>query len=158
MKVGGCSGRGRSDDRAMAMTSSLMRFSHTVAAIAALIALHASPSRAEQIPALCSKERNQAEMTRCADQLLRKDQAEMAKKLEALLKETDKDNHKFVNEAQAAWQAYADKECLSRIGGSPNRGGTIWPMMNLQCHVDLTRLRIKDLKEQVKCPGGRMDC
>jgi uncharacterized protein YecT (DUF1311 family) len=140
------------------MVSSLMRFSYTVAAIAALIALHAAPSRAEQIPALCSKQRNQAEMTRCADQLLRKEKAEMAKTLEALLKETDKDNHKHVTDAQAAWEAYADKECLSRIGGSPNRGGTIWPMMNLQCHVGLARLRIKDLKEQVKCPGGRMDC
>jgi len=31
-------------------------------------------------------------------------------------------------------------------------------MMHLQCHVGLTRLRVKDLKEQVKCPGGRMDC
>ena len=51
-----------------AIASALMRFSHTVAAIAALLALHAVPSRAEQIPALCSKERNQAEMTRCADQ------------------------------------------------------------------------------------------
>jgi uncharacterized protein YecT (DUF1311 family) len=158
MKVNGCSERDRSNDRMTAMTSSLMRFSHTVAAIAALLALHAVPAHAEQIPALCSKERNQAEMTRCADQLLRKDRAEMAKTLEALLKETDKDSHTYVNEAQAAWQAYADKECLSRIGGSPNRGGTIWPMMNLQCHVGLTRLRIKDLKEQVKCPGGRRDC
>jgi uncharacterized protein YecT (DUF1311 family) len=138
--------------------SSLMRFAHTAAAAIALIALLPTASRSEQIPALCSKERNQSEMTRCADQLLRKENAEMAKTLEALLKETDKDNHKYVTEAQAAWQAYADKECFSRIGGSPNRGGTIWPMLHLECHVGLTRLRVKDLKEQVKCPGGRMDC
>jgi hypothetical protein len=31
-------------------------------------------------------------------------------------------------------------------------------MMHLQCHVGLARARIKDLKEQAKCPGGRMDC
>jgi len=136
----------------------LMRLAHTVVAAVALVALLPTASRSEQIPALCSKERNQSEMTRCADQLLRKENAEMAKTLEALLKETDKDNHKYVTEAQAAWQAYADKECFSRIGGSPNRGGTIWPMLNLECHVGLTRLRIKDLKEQAKCPGGRMDC
>ena len=140
------------------MVSSLMRFSHTVAAIAALLALHAVPAHAEQIPALCSKERNQAEMNRCADQLLIEATNEMKKTLKALLEETDKDNHKYVNEAQEAWQTWADKECLSRIGGSPNRGGTIWPMMNLQCHVGLTRARVKDLKEQVACPGGRMDC
>jgi uncharacterized protein YecT (DUF1311 family) len=135
-----------------------MRLAHTVVAAVALVALLPTASRSEQIPALCSKERNQSEMTRCADQLLRKENAEMAKTLEALLKETDKDNHKYVTEAQAAWQSYTDKECFSRIGGSPNRGGTIWPMLNLECHVGLTRLRIKDLKEQVKCPGGRMDC
>src|SRR4051812_41273657 len=134
-------------DRTNTMTSP-MRFVHTLVVAAALIALLPTVSRSEQIPALCSKERNQAEMTRCADQLLRKDTAEMKKTLDALLKETDKDDQKYVTEAQAAWQAYADKECFSRIGGSPNRGGTIWPMLHLECHVGLTRLRIKDLKEQ----------
>jgi hypothetical protein len=83
MKADACSGCDHRGDWTTAMTSSLMRFSHTVAAVAALTALHVSPSYAEQIPALCSKERNQAEMTRCADQLLRKDRAEMAKTLEA---------------------------------------------------------------------------
>ena len=140
------------------MTSKLMQFAHTLAAVAALVVLVPGTSGAEQIPALCSKERNQSEMNRCADQLLRKEQAEMAKTLQELLKETNEDSRKYVTEAQTAWQAYADKECFSRIGGSPNRGGTIWPMMNLQCHVGLARQRIKDLKEQVKCPGGRMDC
>jgi uncharacterized protein YecT (DUF1311 family) len=117
-----------------------------------------SPALAEQIPALCSNERNQAEMNRCASDHLKKADAEMAKTLQDLLAATDDDNRKLVTEAQDAWQAYRDKECLSRIGGSPNRGGTIWPMMNLQCRVGLARTRIKDLKEQVTCPGGRMDC
>src|SRR4051794_29889907 len=90
--------------------SSLMRFAPTAVMAIALIALLPTASRSEQIPALCSKERNQAEMTRCADQLLRKDTAEMKKTLDALLKETDKDDQKYVTEAQAAWQAYADKE------------------------------------------------
>ena len=127
------------------------------ATILGLLAVTSSAT-AEQIPALCSKERNQAEMNRCASDLLTKANAEMAKTLKELLAATDKDNHRFVTEAQAAWEAYSNKECLSRIGGSPNRGGTIWPMMNLECHVGLARARIKDLKEQVKCPGGRMDC
>jgi uncharacterized protein YecT (DUF1311 family) len=133
-------------------------FGRAAAGAIVLIAFLPTPSRSEQIPALCSKERNQAEMTRCADELLKKANAEMARTLKELLEATDKEDHKYVTEAQAAWQGYADKECLARIGGSPNRGGTIWPMMHLQCHVGLTRLRVKDLKEQVKCPGGRMDC
>lgn len=129
-----------------------------LAATALFFVAFIPPASAEQIPALCSKERNQAEMTRCADKLLKKADAEMATTLKALLAETDKDNRRYVTEAQQAWESFRDKECLSRIGGSPNRGGTIWPMMHLECHVGLTRARIKDLKEQVKCPGGRMDC
>ena len=135
----------------------LKHFACAVAAVA-LTALLPTPSMSEQIPALCSNERNQAAMTRCADELLKKANAEMAKNLKELLDATEKEDQKYVTEAQEAWKAYADKECISRIGGSPNRGGTIWPMMHLQCHVGLTRLRVKDLKEQVKCPGGRMDC
>jgi uncharacterized protein YecT (DUF1311 family) len=136
----------------------LEHFAGAVGATVALMTFLPTPSMSEQIPALCSKERNQAAMTRCADELLKKANAEMAKTLKELLEATDKEDQKYVTEAQEAWKAYADKECLSRIGGSPNRGGTIWPMMHLQCHVGLTRLRVKDLKEQVKCPGGRMDC
>jgi uncharacterized protein YecT (DUF1311 family) len=133
-------------------------FGRAAAGAVALIACLPAPSISEQIPALCSKQRNQAAMTRCADELLKTANAEMAKTLKELLEATDKEDQKYVTEAQEAWKAYADKECISRIGGSPNRGGTIWPMMHLQCHVGLTRLRVKDLKEQVKCPGGRMDC
>lgn len=127
-------------------------------AAASTLSVMATPVHAEQIPALCARERNQAEMNRCASDHLKKADAEMAKTLQDLLAASDDDSRRFVTEAQAAWDAYRDKECLSRIGGSPNRGGTIWPMMNLQCRVGLARTRIKDLKEQVKCPGGRMDC
>lgn len=150
------------------MSASLMYFPHTlasrtsvsrtVAAAGILVVLLHGTSRAEQIPALCSEAANQAEMHRCADQHLRKENAEMAKTVQELLKETDEDDRKYVTDAQAAWQAYADKECFSRIGGSPNRGGTIWPTLHLQCHVGLTQQRIKDLKEQVECPGGRLNC
>ena len=134
------------------------RFARTVAAAIALMTLLPTPSLPEQIPALCNKERDQAAMTRCADEHLKKAKAELAASLKQLLAETDKDNHNFVAEAQSAWESYRDKECISRIGGSPNRGGSIWPMMQLQCHTNLTRARIKDLKEQAKCPGGRMEC
>jgi uncharacterized protein YecT (DUF1311 family) len=136
----------------------LKHFAGVVGATVALMIFLPTPSMSEQIPALCSKERNQAAMTRCADELLKKANADMGKTLKELLEATDKEDQKHVTEAQEAWKAYADKECISRIGGSPHRGGTIWPMMHLQCHVGLTRLRVKDLKEQVKCPGGRMDC
>lgn len=116
---------------------------------------HAS---AEQIPALCSDKANQAEMTRCASGALKTADADMAKALQDLLAATDADDRTFVTEAQDAWSNYRDKECIARIGGSPNRGGTIWPMLHLECRAGLATLRTKDLKEQAACPGGRLDC
>jgi uncharacterized protein YecT (DUF1311 family) len=139
------------------MTAS-SHFARVFVAASALLVGIASAALAEQIPTLCAKERNQAEMNRCASDHLKKADAEMAKTLQDLLAATEDENRKYVTEAQDARQAYRDKECTSRIGGSPNRGGTIWPMMNLLCRTGLARARIKDLKEQVKCPGGRMDC
>lgn len=125
---------------------------------AACIASAITPVSAEQIPALCSDKANQAEMTRCASDALKSADADMAKTLQELLAATDADDRKFVTEAQDAWSAYRDKECIARIGGSPNRGGTIWPMLHLECRAGLAALRTKDLKEQAACPGGRLDC
>lgn len=131
-------------------------FNVGLAAIA-LIAV-SSHACAEQIPALCSDKANQAEMTRCASHALKTADAEMAKTLQELLAATDADDRKFVTEAQDAWSTYRDKECVARIGGSPNRGGTIWPMLHLECRAGLATHRTKDLKEQAACPGGRLDC
>jgi uncharacterized protein YecT (DUF1311 family) len=50
---------------------------------------------------------------------LKKANAEMAKTLKELLEATDRENQKFVTEAQDAWKAYADKEHLSRIAAAP---------------------------------------
>lgn len=127
-------------------------------ATATFIASGTMPASAEQIPALCSDKANQAEMTRCASDALKSADADMAKALQELLTATDADDRKFVSDAQDAWSAYRDKECIARIGGSPNRGGTIWPMLHLECRAGLATLRTKDLKEQAACPGGRLDC
>jgi uncharacterized protein YecT (DUF1311 family) len=116
------------------------------------------PVSAEQIPALCNDKANQAEMTQCASEALRTADAEMAVALKELLAAIDTDDQKFVTEAQDAWNTYRDKECIARIGGSPHRGGTIWPMLHLECRASLAMLRTKDLKEQAACPGGRLDC
>ncbi len=131
----------------------------SAALIAATCVVSATtPASTEQIPALCSDKANQAEMTRCASDALKAADADMAKALLDLLAATDADDRKFVTEAQDAWGAYRDKECVARIGGSPNRGGTIWPMLHLECRAGLATLRTKDLKEQAACPGGRLDC
>jgi uncharacterized protein YecT (DUF1311 family) len=134
------------------------RLGGTLFVATAIFLATASSTIAEQIPALCSQERNQAEMTRCASDALKKADAEMAKTLQELLAATDAEDRKFVTEAQEAWSTYRDKECTARIGGSPNRGGTIWPMLSLECRAGLAALRAKDLKEQAACPGGRLDC
>lgn len=134
------------------------RLSATLCAALAVLLAAAPSAFAEQIPALCSDRSNQSEMTRCASDALQKADAEMAKTLQELLAASDAEDRKFVTEAQEAWSTYRDKECTARIGGSPNRGGTIWPMLSLECRAGLATLRTKDLKEQAACPGGRLDC
>jgi uncharacterized protein YecT (DUF1311 family) len=135
-----------------------MRRANKLATAIPLLFTIAAPAFAEQIPALCGQESNQAAMTQCASEALKKADAEMEKALQGLLEATDANSRAFVTEAQAAWSLYRDKECTARIGGSPNRGGTIWPMLNLECRAGLATLRTKDLKEQAACPGGRLDC
>ena len=80
-------------------------FGRAAAGAIALIAFLPTPSMSEQIPALCSNERNQAAMMPCADELLKQANAEMAKTLKELLDATDKENQKYVTEAQEAWKA-----------------------------------------------------
>jgi uncharacterized protein YecT (DUF1311 family) len=46
--------------------------------------------------------------------------------------------------AQRAWQAYRDAECLSQSFMA--RGGSMQPMLNMQCKTYLTELRTEQLR------------
>jgi uncharacterized protein YecT (DUF1311 family) len=59
--------------------------------------------------------------------------------------------------AQRAWIAFWDVECAYANGG-PTGGGSIYPMLQLQCLTALTAARTDALAEYIICPGGDLSC
>ena len=111
-----------------------------------------------QIPALCTNASTQMAMNECAAKAMAEANAELNTVYGQLMAKLDPKTKDMAREAQRAWLAFRDKECVSRTGGGPDQGGTIWPALTTECKVALTRARNKDLAEQVKCPGGDLSC
>ena len=111
-----------------------------------------------QIPALCGKAATQMDMDQCAGKAMAEADSELNTLYGQLMAKLDAKNKDVTRDAQRAWLTFRDKECVSRTGGGPDQGGTIWPALYLECKVALTRARNKDLAEQVKCPGGDLSC
>ena len=120
-------------------------------------AVFAGPACA-QVPALCSNASTQTAMNQCAGKAMAKADAELNALYGQLMAKVDPKTKDMAREAQRAWLTFRDKECVSRTGGGPDQGGTIWPALYLECKVALTQARSKDLAEQVKCPGGDLSC
>ena len=63
--------------------------------------------------------------------------------------------------SQTAWLQFRAAECDLDTGNDPSQpgsGGTIMPMLLDECAVSLTEQRTRDLKDQLKCPGGDLSC
>jgi len=109
-------------------------------------------------PAQCADAPNQAAGTECAANLFKKADKELNVTYSALLGALPDKGKDYARAAQRAWVDFRDKECVSQTGGGPNQGGTIWPMIYMECQTALTRQRVEELKAQVKCPGGDLSC
>ena len=96
---------------------------------------------------------SQSELTECAEQDLGRADAKLNSVYRALMAKIDGANQARLRDAQRAWIAFRDKECVFRTGGGFDQPGTIWPMLVLQCRAELTRTRTYDLQEQLKCPS-----
>ncbi len=55
-----------------------------------------------------------------------------------------------LKDAQRKWLAFRDADCLYR-NGKPADGGTIWPLLDLQCKTELTQQRAAQLKAYTEC-------
>jgi uncharacterized protein YecT (DUF1311 family) len=101
---------------------------------------------------------NQADLTRCTGQQVGAAEAEMNDLLAQIAAKVDGQGQAWLTEAQAAWAAYRDKECVFRSGGGIQAAGSIRPMLVNECLRDVTRERIEALRKQVDCPGGNLAC
>jgi uncharacterized protein YecT (DUF1311 family) len=93
-----------------------------------------------------SQDLNVRDMTECADQQLKSADAELNAVYGALMKKIEAPDQKRLRDAERAWVASRDSERLFEIGGE-DQGGTLWPMLELQCRTKLTEARVKDLRE-----------
>jgi uncharacterized protein YecT (DUF1311 family) len=57
---------------------------------------------------------------------------------------------KHFREAQRAWVAFRDKDCLYQV---PTRDGsrTDWPMLSWSCMKEHTEFRVKQLEQFIEC-------
>jgi uncharacterized protein YecT (DUF1311 family) len=97
------------------------------------------------------------QLTECVDQRLKRADADLNTVYAAVQKKIEAADQKRLRDAERAWITFRDTECLYRIGGE-HQGGTLWPMLELQCRADLTEARVKDLREQLKCPSFDLSC
>jgi len=101
---------------------------------------------------------SQQAMTTCADfdyavadQKLNKLYGELTKVTEP----GDEKDVALLRKAQRAWIAFRDAEC--DYAASASEGGSIYPMLVLECLTRLTEARIKQLQNDLACDGGG-DC
>ncbi len=123
----------------------------------ALSLLAMSQSAWAQVPALCTDAKTQSDANACAGAKLSPANDDLNKAYEKALAALSGPGQIYLRDAERAWVAFRDKECVSRTGGGPNQQGTIWPMFYDECLFGLTQERIKALSYQAKCPPGRLD-
>ncbi|MGF6173936.1 lysozyme inhibitor LprI family protein [Ensifer sp. 4252] len=106
----------------------------------------------------CANASDQATLNECADKALKASDTELNtlyKQIEARLKD-DQDKTKLLVSAQKAWIAFRDTECDFSAAGVA--GGSVYPMIVLQCRDGLTQNRVKDFKSYLSCEEGDLSC
>ncbi|MGH6809784.1 MAG: lysozyme inhibitor LprI family protein [Ensifer adhaerens] len=106
----------------------------------------------------CADASDQATMNECADKAFKASDTELNalyKQIEARLKD-DQDKTKLLVSAQKAWIAFRDAECNFSAAGVA--GGSVYPMIVLQCRDGLTQNRVKDFKNYLSCEEGDLSC
>jgi uncharacterized protein YecT (DUF1311 family) len=106
----------------------------------------------------CADAMDQATMNECADAAFKESDKklnELYKQVEARL-EDDADIKKLLIQAQRDWVKFRDAECSFQTAGAA--GGSVMPMLTLQCMDDLTQSRVKDFEVYLNCKEGDLGC
>lgn len=68
----------------------------------------------------------------------------------------DAEGRKLLQTAQRAWIAFRDAECA--FSANDSKGGSIYPMLVSECLTELTNARTGQLKANLDCPEGDVNC
>jgi uncharacterized protein YecT (DUF1311 family) len=104
----------------------------------------------------CRNAQTQIDMDSCAGQEFQKSDRALNANYKQLMGKLDPHAQAALKTAQHAWLAWRDAECDYRTIGS--EGDTIRPMLATYCKTELTNARVKDIKDQRKCPAGDLSC
>jgi uncharacterized protein YecT (DUF1311 family) len=102
--------------------------------------------------------KDQASLNQCADVAFKetdKKLNELYKQIETRLKD-DADGKKLLIQAQRDWVKFRDAECSFQTAGAD--GGSIQPMLIVQCMDSLSQSRVKDFEGYLNCEEGDMSC
>lgn len=143
----------------------MTREAHRATAVALLCGLvagfHGARAQAQDQPQIdCARAEAQMELNYCAEQdFAEADHAlnETYRQAMARLRKADADLAatpgaeagavEALKAAQRGWIAYRDGQCI--LAGLPVRGGTMEPMLVMNCQADLSRKRTRELKETI---------
>jgi uncharacterized protein YecT (DUF1311 family) len=108
--------------------------------------------------AKCDDTVTQADMTQCALNDFKREDAELNRVYEELrvgyapfpLAKA------ALTKAQKAWLAFRDAECA--LSGAGEREGSAYPMVVNQCLAQLTAQRVGEIRKRLSCEEGDLSC
>jgi len=116
--------------------------------MAAFTALLAGVAQAES-PG-CREARDQASMNRCAEEEFQAADRELNDAYGRLMAAlNDEGRRDKLRSAQRAWIRFRDSKC--RYESADNEGGSIYPLVYAGCLTRLTRVRSKELNDDLVC-------
>jgi len=103
---------------------------------------------------ICNLSGNQMELNICAWDEFNKNDSELNKlyqeKITSLNNQEYPEYKDRLKKAQQAWIKFRDATCLYEVGARGIESGSMWPMNQAYCKAELTKARIKTLKDYVK--------
>jgi uncharacterized protein YecT (DUF1311 family) len=98
----------------------------------------------------------QADLNACADAAFKAADAQLNAAYAAVRQRLSDDGQKRLRDAERAWMAYRDAECMFRSSGDD--GGSAAVMVDAQCQADLTTERARYLESIRTCEDGDLSC
>ena len=92
----------------------------------------------------CNSPQTTLEMRVCAGQNYEKADRKLNQVYQQLKPKLDKSQQKKLVDAQLAWIQFRDKTCA--FSGAFAEGGTLEPVLKMNCLADVTEQRVKDLE------------
>lgn len=104
----------------------------------------------------CANAASQASLNICANQTAKKSDAALNRAYSEVMARLEPSGKARLRDAQRAWLTFRDKECMFESSGSD--GGSVAPMIALNCYAALTDQRAHALAGFRVCTEGDLSC